>query len=179
MLINFNFSRKHSFLSVICPIFYVTFLLRALIFHFLWFLLEFKNTFCKTGLVPVDARALYTEGDAQIDAGPAGIWLTAVAAAGVARDSQDLLQGALSFQWPLLRLPSRVQTPCRRRGLPVQLLAQERKCLVSKIDTTEFIKGLNDTCVPFYLIYWYLSAQLSNIKLQFVCCHTDSSLFIL
>ncbi len=48
--------------------------------------------------LPVDTRALYTEGDAQIDAGPAGVWLATVAAAGVSWDDQDLLQGTLSFQ---------------------------------------------------------------------------------
>lgn len=47
--------------------------------------------------LPVDTGALYAEGDAQIDAGPARVRLTTVAAAGVARDDQDLLQGALSF----------------------------------------------------------------------------------
>lgn len=48
-------------------------------------------------VLPVDARALYTEGDAQVDAGPAGVWLTTVTAAGIAWDGQDLLQGALAF----------------------------------------------------------------------------------
>ena len=50
------------------------------------------------GTVPVDTGALYAERDAQIDAGPAGVRLATVAAAGVSRDGQDLLQGALSFQ---------------------------------------------------------------------------------
>lgn len=49
-------------------------------------------------VLPVNARALYTEGDAKVDAGPAGVWLTTVTAASIARDSQDLLQGALAFQ---------------------------------------------------------------------------------
>lgn len=49
------------------------------------------------GILPVNSRALYTEGDAQIDAGPAGVWLATVAAAGISRDGQDLLQSALSF----------------------------------------------------------------------------------
>lgn len=52
--------------------------------------------------LPVDTGALYTEGDTQIDAGPTGVWLATVAAAGVAWDGQDLLQGTLSFDWPLL-----------------------------------------------------------------------------
>ena len=49
-------------------------------------------------VVPVNARALYTEGDAQVDAGPAGVRLTTVTAAAIAWDGQDLLQGALAFE---------------------------------------------------------------------------------
>lgn len=49
-------------------------------------------------VLPVNARTLYAEGDAQVDAGPAGVWLPTVTAAGVAWDGQDLLQGALAFQ---------------------------------------------------------------------------------
>lgn len=62
----------------------------------------------------MDARALYTEGDAQVDAGPAGVWLTTVTAAGIAWDGQDLLQGALAFQRPLLWLSTGVEAACRR-----------------------------------------------------------------
>lgn len=62
--------------------------------------------------LPVNTRALYTEGDAQINAGPAGVRLTTVTAASIARDGQDLLQGTLSFKRPLLWLPTRVQAPC-------------------------------------------------------------------
>lgn len=47
--------------------------------------------------LPVNSRALYTECDAQVDAGPAGVRLATVAAAGIAWDGQDLLQGALSL----------------------------------------------------------------------------------
>ncbi len=49
-------------------------------------------------IIPVNTRALYAEGDAQIDAGPAGVWLATVTAAGIAWDGQDLLQGTLPFQ---------------------------------------------------------------------------------
>lgn len=45
----------------------------------------------------MDARTLYTKGDAQIDAGPAGIRLATVRAASIAGDGQDLLVGTLSF----------------------------------------------------------------------------------
>lgn len=57
----------------------------------------------------MDARTLYAEGDAQVDAGPAGVWLTTVTAAGIALDGQDLLQGALAFQRSLLWLSTRVE----------------------------------------------------------------------
>lgn len=49
-------------------------------------------------ILPVNTRALYAESDAQIDTGPAGVWLATVTAAGVAWDGQDFLQGTLSFQ---------------------------------------------------------------------------------
>lgn len=72
--------------------------------------------------VPVDTRALYAEGDAQVDAGPAGVRLPTVTAAGVARDGQDPLEGALPLKGLLLGLAARVQAPCGRRRPPVQLL---------------------------------------------------------
>lgn len=77
---------------------------------------------CEKLILPVNSRALYAEGDAQVDAGPAGIWLAAVAAAAVSWDGQDLLQGALPLQRPFLGLAARVQASCRRGRLPVQLL---------------------------------------------------------
>lgn len=70
----------------------------------------------------MNSGALYAEGDAQVDAGPAGIWLSAVAAAAVSWDGQDLLQGALPLQRPFLGLTARVQASCRRGRLPVQFL---------------------------------------------------------
>lgn len=69
--------------------------------------------------LPMNARALDTEGDAQVDAGPAGVWLATVTAAGIAWDGQDLLQGTLSFKRPLLRLPTRVQASRGRGRLSV------------------------------------------------------------
>lgn len=48
--------------------------------------------------LPVDAGALDAESDAQVDAGPTWVRLATVTAAGVARNGQDLLQGALAFQ---------------------------------------------------------------------------------
>lgn len=81
----------------------------------------------KYSIVPVDARALYTQGDAQVDAGPAGLRLPTVAAANIAWDGQDFLQGTLSFQWSLLWLPSRVQAPCWCGRLPVQLLTGKKQ----------------------------------------------------
>lgn len=57
----------------------------------------------------MNARALYAEGDAQVDAGPAGVRLPTVTAAGVAWEGQDLLQGALALQGLLLRLAAGVQ----------------------------------------------------------------------
>lgn len=77
-------------------------------------------------MLPVDARALYAQGDAQIDAGPAGLWLPTVTAAGIAWDGQNFLQGALSFQWFLLWLSTRVQTPSWCGRLPIQLLMQKK-----------------------------------------------------
>lgn len=77
--------------------------------------------------LPVNAGALYTQSDAQIDAGPARVWLTTVTAAGVAWDDQNLLQGTLSLQQPLLLLPTRVQTPRGCGRFPVQLLAWEKR----------------------------------------------------
>lgn len=71
---------------------------------------------------PVNSRALYAEGDAQVDAGPAGVRLATVAAAVVPWDGQDFLQGALPLQRPLLGLAARVQASCGRGRLPVQLL---------------------------------------------------------
>lgn len=76
-------------------------------------------------ILPVNARALNTKGDAKIDAGPTGIRLTTVTAAAVARDGQDLLQGTLSFQRFLLGLPTGVQTPSWCGGFPVQLLTEQ------------------------------------------------------
>jgi len=77
--------------------------------------------------VPVDARALYAEGDAQVDAGPAGVRLPAVTAAGVARDGQDPLEGTLPLQGLLLGLAARVQAPRGRGRPPVQLLETSGK----------------------------------------------------
>lgn len=76
--------------------------------------------------LPVNARTLYTEGDAKIDAGPAGVRLAAVTATGISRDGEDFLQGALSFQRSLLWLPTGVQTPCWRWWFPVQFLTWEK-----------------------------------------------------
>lgn len=78
--------------------------------------------------LPVNSGALYAEGDAQVDAGPAGIWLAAVTAAAVSWDSEDLLQGALPLQRPLLGLTARVQASCRCGRLPVQLLWRRIGC---------------------------------------------------
>lgn len=72
----------------------------------------------------MNARALDAEGDAQVDAGPAGVRLPTVAAAGVAREGQDLLQGALALQGPLLRLAAGVQAARGCGRLPVQLLGE-------------------------------------------------------
>lgn len=73
---------------------------------------------------PVNARALNTEGDAQVDAGPAGVRLPTVTAAGVSWEGQDLLQGALALQGLLLRLATRVQAARGCGGLPVELLVE-------------------------------------------------------
>ena len=73
----------------------------------------------------MDARALYAEGDAQVDTGPAGVRLPTVTAAGVARDGEDPLQGALPLQGLLLGLAARVQAPGGRGRPPVQLLEEE------------------------------------------------------
>ena len=70
----------------------------------------------------MDAGALDAQRDAQVDAGPAGVRLAAVTAAGVAGDGQHLLQGALPLQGLLLGLAPRVQAPRGRGRPPVQLL---------------------------------------------------------
>lgn len=54
------------------------------------------------------AGALDAESDAQVDAGPFGVWLPAVAAGAVPWDGHDPLQGALSLQTLLPGLGRRV-----------------------------------------------------------------------
>lgn len=70
------------------------------------------------------ARALYAERDAEVDAGPAGVWLAAVTAGRVPGDGHDLLQGTVPLQALLPWLAARVQTARRCGRLPVQLLGQ-------------------------------------------------------
>lgn len=54
--------------------------------------------------VPVDARALDAEEDAQVDGGPAGVGLAAVAAPLVSRKSLDTLQDGVASDAALPRL---------------------------------------------------------------------------
>lgn len=56
----------------------------------------------------MDARALDAQQDAQVDAGPAGIWLTTVTALVVPRDALDPLQDGLPFHVALPRVGSRI-----------------------------------------------------------------------
>lgn len=72
--------------------------------------------------VPVDARALDTQQDAQVDGGPARVGLPAVAAVLVPRLALDPLQDGLPSHAALPRLAGRIDTAGGGRGRSVQML---------------------------------------------------------
>lgn len=76
-------------------------------------------------ILPVDARALDAEQDAKVDAGPAGIGMTAVAAVFVPRQGLDSLQDALPSHAALPRFTGWVDATGGGRGGPVQMLQTE------------------------------------------------------
>lgn len=73
-------------------------------------------------LVPVYSGALDAQQDAQVDGGPAGIGLAAVAALLVPRQTLDALQDGFAAHTALSRLAGRVDAAGGRRGRSVQVL---------------------------------------------------------
>lgn len=71
---------------------------------------------------PVNPRALDAEQDAQVDAGPARVGLTAVAALLVSGQTEDTLQNALAPPTALSRLICWIYTADGGGGGPVQTL---------------------------------------------------------
>lgn len=72
--------------------------------------------------VPVYPGALDAQQDAQVDGGPAGIGLAAVAALLVPRQTLDALQDGFAAHAALSRLAGRVDAAGGRRGRSVQVL---------------------------------------------------------
>lgn len=72
--------------------------------------------------MPVDAGALDAEQDAQVDGGPAGVGLAAVAALLVPRQTLDTLQDGVAPNAALPRLTRRIDTAGGRRTSSVQML---------------------------------------------------------
>jgi len=70
----------------------------------------------------VDARALDTQQDAQVDRGPARVGLATVAAVLVPRLTLDPLQDGLPSHAALPRLAGRIDTAGGWRGRSVQVL---------------------------------------------------------
>lgn len=76
--------------------------------------------------LPVDARALDAEQHAQVDAGPAGVRLAAVAALPVASHALHALQGALALGPTLPKVRGRVDAACGWGRCAVQPLGTVR-----------------------------------------------------
>ena len=70
----------------------------------------------------MDAGALDTQQDAQVDGGPAGVGLAAVAALLVPRQTLDPLQDGVAPDAALPRLAGRIDAAGGRRGRSVQML---------------------------------------------------------
>ena len=79
------------------------------------------------GAVPVDAGALDAQQDSQVDGGPAGFRVAAVAALAVAGQTLDPLQDGLSAQQAVPRLAGRVDAAGGRGGGPLQTLRRQRE----------------------------------------------------
>ncbi len=75
--------------------------------------------------LPVDAGALDTQQDAQVDGGPARVSLAAVTALLVPRQTLDPLQDGLPPHAALPRLTGRINTAGGRRSGSVQMLNVE------------------------------------------------------
>lgn len=73
----------------------------------------------------MDARALDTQQDAQVDGGPAGVGLAAVTALLVPRQTLDPLQDGFTSGAALSRLAGRINTARGWRGCSVQMLNRE------------------------------------------------------
>lgn len=74
------------------------------------------------GRSPVDARTLNAQGDAQVDASPAGVCQATVTAQIVASNALDPLERTLPFQQPLLGVSARLWTSHGRGRIPLHLL---------------------------------------------------------
>lgn len=75
----------------------------------------------------MDAGALDAQQDAQVDGGPAGVRLAAVAAMLVAWQQLDPLQDALPADAALPRLAGRIDAAGGRRGRSVQVLDKKQR----------------------------------------------------
>ena len=89
----------------------------------------------------MDAGALDAQQDAQVDGGPAGVRLAAVAALLVAGQQLDPLQDALPADAALPRLAGRIDAAGGRRGRSVQVLGQNSKV----IRITEYAQVISNT----------------------------------
>lgn len=76
----------------------------------------------RAGRSPVDARTLNAQGDAQVDASPAGVCQATVTAQIVASNALDPLERTLPFQQPLLGVSARLWTSHGRGRIPLHLL---------------------------------------------------------
>lgn len=70
----------------------------------------------------MDAGTFDAEQDAQVDGGPAGVGLAAVAALLVSRETLDALQDGLPSDAAFPRLTGRIDAAGGRRGCSVQML---------------------------------------------------------
>lgn len=85
--------------------------------------MEFPNV--SHQVLPVNPRALDAEQDAQVDAGPAGVGLTAVTALLVSRQTEDTLQNAIAPPTALSWLIRWIYTADGGRSGPVQTLQKD------------------------------------------------------
>lgn len=87
--------------------------------------------------VPVYSGALDAQQDAQVDGGPAGVGLAAVAALLVARETLDALQDGVAAHAALSRLAGRVDAAGGRRRRSVQVLHRAETPTVKTNSGTE------------------------------------------
>ena len=87
-----------------------------------WLVLAVSPGWCWRVCKPVDAGALDAEEDAQVDGGPAGVGLAAVAAMLVSRKSLDALQNGVAADAALPCLTGRINAAGGGRSRSVQVL---------------------------------------------------------